>query len=398
MNQQSQPEQGKRVVGTLLVSFLCLLIILLLLPAGCCCALAPVQCCQERIYAADVNTLNPDLEGKLVKLKITEIHSDAEVEDPLFGIRGRFLVLSRDVVDVDRDCEGEQFICNEDVDTLLLSGMMDGIRSCRFSPAKMRSGVFTLLHAGRFLEPDRESPLLPLPPREQWPEVLRNKGETPDPGIILWRNSEYPDELFAHLRFRALHPGVLSYPLYVVARQRGNTLDMNDTHAGRLLWEDFEETRDVGDMDGYDGLGLSLSFLAAVVCTPAAWSLLALFLHLYRKLSAQGAWSWLSLAVAVIVFLLLGTYLMLPLPVSPMVLLLLLFPLLVWSLRRCLPRFSCRMTALLYLPTIIFGLGTVLPYAFRWEFRLPLAVLSLVAVHAVAWLTRRKAEQMNVEK
>ena len=155
MKQQSQTMKGKNVAASLVAVFLCFLIMLLLMPAGCSCALAPEQLCQERIYAADVNTVNPELEGKLVKLEITEIHSDAEVEDALFGIRGRFLVLSRDVVDIDRECEGTQFICNEDVDVILDSGMMDGIRSCRFSPAKMRSGVFTLLHAGRFLEPDR---------------------------------------------------------------------------------------------------------------------------------------------------------------------------------------------------------------------------------------------------
>ena len=266
---------------------------------------------------------------------------------------------------------------------------MDGIRSSHFSPAKMRSGAFTLLHAGRFLAPDRESPLLPLPPREQWPEVLRNKGETPDPGIILWRHAEQPDELFAHLRFRTLPPGVLSSPLYVVARQRGNTLDMNDAHAARLLYEHFMKTQDVGDMNGYDGLGLGLSFMAAVVCTPAAWALLTLFLRLCRTLSKQGAWSWTSLSVVVVVLLLLSLHQMLPLPVSPIVLFLLLLPLLIWCLSLCRPRFSCRMAALLYLPTIIFGLGSVLPFDFRWEFRLPLAVLSVLSALVAVYLTHR---------
>ena len=381
--------KGKNVAASLVAVFLCFLIMLLLMPAGCCCALAPEQCCQERIYAADVNSVNPELEGKLVKLKITEIHSDAEVEDSLFGIRGRYLVLSRDVVDFDRESEGTQFICKEDVDVLLSEGMMDGIRSSHFSPAKMRSGAFTLLHAGRFLTPDRESPLLPLPPREQWPEVLRNKGETPDPGIILWRHAEQPDELFAHLRFRTLPPGVLSSPLYVVARQRGNTLDMNDAHAARLLYEHFMKTQDVGDMNGYDGLGLGLSFMAAVVCTPAAWALLTLFLRLCRTLSKQGAWSWTSLSVVVVVLLLLSLHQMLPLPVSPIVLFLLLLPLLIWCLSLCRPRFSCRMAALLYLPTIIFGLGSVLPFDFRWEFRLPLAVLSVLSALVAVYLTHR---------
>ena len=106
INQQPQTEQGTRVAGTLLLAMPFLLILLLMMPAGCCCALAPEQWSQERIYAAEVNTVNPNLEGKLVKLKITEIHSDAEVEDALFGIRGRFLALSRDVVDSDR--EGEE--------------------------------------------------------------------------------------------------------------------------------------------------------------------------------------------------------------------------------------------------------------------------------------------------
>ena len=390
MKQQSQTMKGKNVAASLVAVFLCFLIMLLLMPAGCCCALAPEQCCQERIYAADVNSVNPELEGKLVKLKITEIHSDAEVEDSLFGIRGRYLVLSRDVVDFDRESEGTQFICKEDVDVLLSEGMMDGIRSSHFSPAKMRSGAFTLLHAGRFLAPDRESPLLPLPPREQWPEVLRNKGETPDPGIILWRHAEQPAELFAHLRFRTLPPGVLSSPLYVVARQRGNTLDMSDAHAARLLFEHFMKTQDVGDMNGYDGLGLTLSFMAAVVCTPAAWALLALFIRLCRSLSKQGAWSWTSLSVVVVVLLLLSLHQMWPsFPVSPIVLFLLLLPLLIWCLSLCRPSFSCRMAALLYLPTVIFGLGAVQPFDFRWEFRLPLAVLSVLSALVAVYLTRR---------
>ena len=389
--------KGKNVAASLVAVFLCFLIMLLLMPAGCCCAFAPEQLCQERIYAADVNTENPELEGKLVKLEITEIHSDAEVEDALFGIRGRFLVLSRDVVDIDRECEGTQFICNEDVDILLSEGTMDGIRSSRFSPAKMRSGAFTLLHAGRFLEPDSESPLLPLPPREQWPAVLRETGEQPEPGIILWRNSEHPDELFAHLRFRSLPPGVLYYPLYVVARQRGNTLDMNDAHAARLLYELFMKTQDVGDMNGYDGLGLGFSFMAAVVCTPAAWALLTLFIRLCRSLSKQGAWSWTSLTVVVLVLLLLSLYQMLPLPVSPIVLFLLLLPLLIWCLSLCCPSFSCRMAALLYLPTIIFGLGAVQPFDFRWEFRLPLAVLSVLSALVAVYLSRRHSRTVSLQ-
>lgn len=398
MKQKSQTMKGKNVAASLVAVFLCFLIMLLLMPAGCCCAFAPEQLCQERIYAADVNTVNPELEGKLVKLEITEIHSDAEVEDALFGIRGRFLVLSRDVVDIDRECEGTQFICNEDVDILLSEGMMDGIRSSRFSPAKMRSGAFTLLHAGRFLKPDSESPLLPLPPREQWPEVLRNKGETPDPGIILWRHAEHPDELFAHLRFRSLPPGVLYYPLYVVARQRGNTLDMNDAHAASLLYDHFMKTQDVGDMNGYDGLGLGLFFMAAVVCTPAAWALLTLFLRLCRTLSNQGAWSWTSLTVAVVVLLLLSLHQMWPsFPVSPIVLFLLLLPLLIWCLSLCRPSFSCRMAALLYLPTIIFGLGAVQPFDFRWEFRLPLAVLSVLSALVAVYLSRRHSRAVSLQ-
>ncbi len=396
MNQQLHTNRGKNIAETLFVSLLFLLILLLLMPAGCCCAFAPEQLCQERIYAADVNTVNPELEGKLVKLEITEIHSDAEVEDALFGIRGRFLVLSRDVVDIDRECEGTQFICNEDVDILLSEGMMDGIRSSRFSPAKMRSGAFTLLHAGRFLKPDSESPLLPLPPREQWPAVLRETGEQPEPGIILWRNSEHPDELFANLRFRSLPPGVLYYPLYVVARQRGNTLDMNDAHAASLLYDHFMKTQDVGDMNGYDGLGLGLFFMAAVVCTPAAWALLTLFLRLCRTLSKQGAWSWTSLTVAVVVLLLLSLHQMFPsFPVSPIVLFLLLLPLLIWCLSLCCPRFSCRMSALLYLPTIIFVLGAVLPFDFQWELRLPLAVLSVLSALVAVHLTRRRTMSPN---
>lgn len=397
MNQQLHTNRGKNIALTLFVSLLFLLILLLLMPAGCSCALAPEQCCQERIYAADVNSVNPELEGKLVKLTITEIQSDAEVEDTLFGMRGKFLVLSRDVVDSNREGEGTQFICGEEVDVLLSEGMMDGIRTSRFSPAKMRSGAFTLLHAGRFLAPDRDSPLLPLPSREQWPEVLQQKGETPDPGIILWRHAEQPAELFAHLRFRTLPPGVLSYPLYVVARQRGNTLDMSDAHAARLLYEHFMKTQDVGNLDGYDGLGLTLSFMAAVVCTPAAWALLALFIRLCRSLSKQGAWSWTSLSVVVLAFLLLSLYQMLPLPVSPIVLFLLLLPLLIWCLSLCRPSFSCRMAALLYLPTIIFGLGAVQPFDFRWEFRLPLAVLSVLSALVAVYLSRRHSRAVSLQ-
>ncbi len=390
--------KGKNVAASLVAVFLCFLIMLLLMPAGCCCAFAPEQLCQERIYAADVNTVNPELEGKLVKLKITEIQSDAEVEDTLFGMRGRFLVLSRDVVDSDREGEGTQFICGEEVDVLLSEGMMDGIRTSRFSPAKMRSGAFTLLHAGRFLAPDSESPLLPLPPREQWPAVLRETGEQPEPGIILWRNSEHPDELFAHLRFRSLPPGVLYYPLYVVARQRGNTLDMSDAHATQLLGEYFDKTQDVGNLDGYDGLGLDLFFMAAVVCTPAAWALLALFIRLCRSLSKQGAWSWTSLSVVVLVLLLLSLHQMWPsFPVSPIVLFLLLLPLLIWCLSLCRPSFSCRMAALLYLPTIIFGLGAVQPFDFRWEFRLPLAVLSVLSALVAVYLSRRHSRAVSLQ-
>lgn len=397
MKQQSQTMKGKNVAASLVAVFLCFQIMLLLMPAGCCCAFAPEQLCQERIYAADVNTVNPELEGKLVKLEITEIHSDAEVEDALFGIRGRFLVLSRDVFDSDREAEGTQFICGEEVDVLLSEGMMDGIRTSRFSPAKMRSGAFILLHAGRFLDLDRDSPLLPLPSREQWPEVLRNKGETPDPGIILWRHAEQPAELFAHLRFRTLPPGVLSYPLYVVARQRGNTLDFNDAHASWLLREDFEDIRDIGDMNGYDGSGLGFFFMAAVVCTPAAWALLALFIRLCRSLSKQGAWSWTTLSVVVLALLLLSLHQMLPLPVSPIVLFLLLLPLLIWCLSLCRPSFSCRMAALLHLPTIIFGLGAVQPFYFRWEFRLPLAVLSVLSALVAVYFSRRHSRAVSLQ-
>lgn len=399
INQQPHTEQGTRVAGTLLLAMLFLLILLLMMPAGCCCALAPEQWSQERIYAAEVNTVNPNLEGKLVKLKITEIHSDAEVEDALFGIRGRFLALSRDVVDSDREGEGTEFICGKEVDVLLSEGMMDGIRTARFSPAIMSSGAFTLLHVGCFLEPDRDAPLLPLPPREQWPDVLRQKGKVPEPGIILWRKSERPGDLFAHVRFRVLRPGVLSYPLYVVARQRGNTLDLNDTHAGWLLVEDFDDTRDIGDMDGYDGLGLSLAFMAAVVCTPLGWALLTLFIRLHREQTAMGGASRKSLMLAVMVLFLLFFYptwrLMMTLPISPMVLFLLLLLLHMLCLRRCRPRFSARCTALLYLPSIIFSLGAVMPYAFRWELRLPLAVLSVLSSLIVVYLTCRRVLSMK---
>lgn len=399
MNQQSQEMQGNRIVATLFMTILCLLILLSLIPAGCCCSLALEEWSQERVYAADVNTVNPELEGRLVKLKITEIHSDDEVEDTLFGMRGRFLVLSRDVVDSDREGEGTQFICGEEVDVLLSEGMMDGIRTSRFSPAKMRSGAFTLLHAGRFLAPDRDSPLLPLPPREQWPEVLQQKGEAPEPGVILWRESVSPGALFAHVRFRTLSPGILSYPLYSVARQRGNTLDFNDAHASWLLREDFEDIRDIGDMDGYDGLGLSFSCMLAVVCTPIAWALLALFIRLHRELSKRGGSSWIPLTLAATVIFLLSLYAMLRLsmPISPMVLLLILLPLIMVYLRRNRPRFSARLAALLYLPTIIFGMGAVMPYAFRWELRLLPAILSVLSSLVVVYLTRRRVSCPNKE-
>lgn len=402
MNQQPQSRHGAGVAGTLLLSLLFLLSLLLLMPAGCCCALAPEQWSQERIYAAEVHTVNPELEGKLVKLKIAEIHSDAEVEDALFGIRGQFLTLSRDVFDFGREAEGTEFICGKEVDVLLSEGMMDGIRTSSFSPPSMRSGAFTLLHAGRLLSQDRDAPLLPLPPREQWPEVLRQKGEVPEPGVIFWRKSERPGDLFAHVRFRALRPGVLPCPLYVVARQRGNTLDLNDAHAGWLLQEDFDDTRDIGDMDGYDGLGLSLAFLSALVCTPLGWALLTLYIRLHRELSARGGWTRTSLALAMSVLFLLIVYpawrLMIMLPVSPMVLFLLLPPLHMMCLRRSLPRFSARSTALLYLPSIILSLGAVMPYAFRWELRLPLAVLSALSSLVVAYLTRRRTLNPDTEK
>lgn len=398
-HQQSQTIQGNSVVATLFMTILCLLILLLLMPAGCCCSLSLEQWSQERVYAADVNTVNPELEGKLVKLKITGIHSDDEVEDTLFGMRGRFLILSREVVDSDREGEGTQFIAGEAVDVLLSEGMMDGIRTTRVSPAKMRSGAFTLLHAGRFLDPDEDSPLLPLPPREQWPEVLRKKGEEPEPGVILWRESESPGALFAHVRFQTLSPGILSYPLYAVARQRGNTLDFNDAHARWLLQEYFEDIRDIGDMDGYDGLGLVLSCMSAVVCTPIAWALLALFIRFHREQSKRGGWSWTSLTLAVTVISLLSLYAMLRLsiPLSPIVLLLILLPLLMICLRRSHPCFSARSAALLYLPTIIFGLGAVMPYAFRWELRLLPAVLSVLSALVVVYLTRRSGSCPNKE-
>lgn len=395
-HQQSQTTQGNSVVATLFMTILCLLILLLLMPSGCCCSLSLEEWSQEHVYAADVNTVNPKLEGKLVKLKITEIHSDDEVEDTLFGMRGRFLVLSREVVDSDRKGEGTQFIAGDVVDVLLSEGMMDGIRTTRVSPAKMRSGAFTLLHAGRFLDPDRDSP---LPPREQWPEVLRKKGEEPEPGVVLWRESESPGALFAHVRFRTLSPGILSYPLYAVARQRGNTLDFNDAHAGWLLQEDFEDIRDIGDMYGYDGLGLELSCMSAVVCTPIAWALLTLFIRFHRELSKRGGNSWISLRLAVIVIFLLSLYAMLQLsiPLSPIVLLLILLPLLMICLRRSHPCFSARFAALLYLPTIIFGLGAVMPYAFRWELRLLPAVLSVLSALVVVYLTRRSGSCPNKE-
>ena len=80
-HQQSQTTQGNSVVATLFMTILGLLILLLLMPSGCCCSLSLEEWSQEHVYAADVNTVNPKLEGKLVKLKITEIHSDDEVED-----------------------------------------------------------------------------------------------------------------------------------------------------------------------------------------------------------------------------------------------------------------------------------------------------------------------------
>jgi len=96
---------------------------------------------------------------------------------------------------------------------------------------------------------------------------------------------------------------------------------------------------------------------------------------------------------------LLSLHQMLPLmksfPVSPIVLFLLLLPLLIWCLSLCRPRFSCRMSALLYLPTIIFGLGAVLPFDFQWELRLPLAVLSVLSALVAVHLTRRRTMSPN---
>lgn len=173
---------------------------------------------------------------------------------------------------------------------------------------------------------------------------------------------------------------------------------MNDAHAASLLYDHFMKTQDVGDMNGYDGLGLGLFFMAAVVCTPAAWALLTLFLRLCRTLSNQGAWSWTSLTVAVVVLLLLSLHQMWPsFPVSPIVLFLLLLPLLIWCLSLCRPSFSCRMAALLYLPTIIFGLGAVQPFDFRWEFRLPLAVLSVLSALVAVYLSRRHSRAVSLQ-
>lgn len=394
MNPPSHPRQGKSKAGSLLLTLLWLPILLLLLPAGCCCALSLEQLFRERIYEADVNTVNPELEGKLVKLKITEIQPLAPVQDPLFGIRGNFLVLSRDVFDSALQAEGTQLICADDVDVLLWEGMMDGIRSCRFSPARMRSGAFTLLHAGRFLSSEPDAPLLPLPPREQWPAVLRQKASVPEPGVIFWRKSEHPDDLFAHVRFRALHPGVLSYPLYVVARQRGNTLDMSDKHACQLLWEDFGETRRVGDAGAYYGLVLSFSLLAAMCCTPLGWALLALYLWLRRGLMASGRYSRRSalaaLALQCLLVCLCGWQGMYGAIVEPLAWALPLALLLGLCLRGARPRFGARCTALLYLPVIILFLSAVLPYcACRWEERLIPAALAILCAWGATRLTRR---------
>ena len=393
MKPASHPRQGKSIAGTLLLTLLWLPILLLLLPAGCCCALSLEQLFRERIYEADVNTVNPELEGKLVKLKITEIQPLAPVQDPLFGIRGNFLVLSRQVFDSALQAEGTQLICGDDGDVLLSEGMMDGIRSCQFSPAKMRSGAFTLLHAGRFLEPEQDAPLLPLPPREQWPAVLRQKGAVPEPGVIIWRKSEHPDDIFAHVRFRALPPGVLSYPLFVVARQHGNTLDMSDKHACQLLWEDFGETHHVGHSNPLDGLELAFSLVAAVFCTPLGWALLTLYLWLRRGLMASGRYSRHSaLAAAALQCLLVclcGWQGMYGAIVEPLAWALPLALLLGLCLRGARPRFGARCTALLYLPVIILFLSAASPIGFRWEVRLIPAALAVLCAWGATRLTRR---------
>ena len=74
-----------------------------------------------------------------------------------------------------------------------------------------------------------------------------------------------------------------------------------------------------------------------------------------------------------------------------------LLPLLIWCLSLCRPSFSCRMAALLYLPTIIFGLGAVQPFDFRWEFRLPLAVLSVLSALVAVDLSRRHSRAVSLQ-
>ena len=319
-----------------------LLAVLLLLPAGCSCFGGVEQGMQEPIYEADVNTVNPALDGKLVKLKISALHTDAVVKDPLFGVQGNYLSLSRDVVEFGGECEGELFCTGEAVDVEWTEGEMDGIRSCRVSPSTMRSGAFTVLHAGRFLSPTPQAALLPLPPREQWPAVLQQKGDSGQDNIILWYQSAAPDAEYAHLRFRALAPGELPEPLYAVARQRGNTLNMNDHQATVLTFKEFNTTHNTGHLNRYNGIELALCGTLALVCTPLAWLALAAGIRLWRT----------------------------------------------WRTPANSPRFSPRLTALLYLPLITLIAGTLWPFWVNLQHRWPLAVAAVLYALLVRFLTR----------
>lgn len=321
---------------------LILLAALLLLPAGCSCFWGVEQCMQEPIYAADINTVNPALDGKLVKLKISALHTDAEVKDPLFAVQGNYLSLSRDVVEFGGECEGELFCTGQAVDVEWTEGEMDGIRSCRVSPATMRSGAFTVLHAGRFLSPTPQAPLLPLPPRDLWPAVLQQKGDSGQDNIILWHQSTAPDAEYAHLRFRALAPGELPAPLYAVARQRGNTLDMNDPQATVLTHKEFYATHNTGQLNWYNGIELAFCATLALVCTPLAWLALAAGIRLWR--------TWRTPAVC--------------------------------------PRFSPCLSALLYLPLIALIVGILWPFWFNWQHRWPLAVAAVLYALFVRFLIR----------
>lgn len=385
---KEQKEQGGCLWGVSAV--LCLAVLLLSLPAGCTCSLALEQWLQESVYLGDVNTVNPELEGRLVKMALREVRTDTVLEDPLFGLRGNWTVLTRSVFDSRLSTIPGESQIGEEVDVEWGTMERDGIRECRFTPARVQSGAFTLLHPrGVFIYTPE---LLPLSPREQWPELLQQKGEAEcGSEVILWRGEQKDD--YATVRFRAASPGVLDTPIYVLARQRGNVLDFTEAHTGRVPPEIYPRLKNVGDMDGYDGLGLALYGLLAIVSTPLAFLVLVLHIRHWRANGSPFSPGLLAVVVSGMCILPLLPWLFVRLlpPVGFLVIALLLPLALLLILRLCRPRFSPRLSALLYLPGIVLWLAAVQPVAFHLEQRLLLAGLALLYALVACFISRRSS-------